>query len=1199
MKSKLFNILIGKPFKILMALVVVYFLAAYFAVNPLAQRLLPWVAEHKLASRITVGSVKFDPLRWIITVDHLRLTRPNGEALAGFDRLSLDLEASGMWHLAWHLKDIRLTAPQATVDIAPDGKLNWAELIAKLNEDPQPDANMTRVVIDHLLIEGGNVLYTERNRPVPIKVALQPLGIELDGLSTLPEDRGEYLIAAKLPEQGGTLKWKGDLAVNPLASKGKVDIAGIKLAKLMQVLDQKQIPLKLNTGELQTAFSYQFEMVKGSPDPLPQAKISQIAIKLENMAGRYAETEVGLAEATVTLPALNFYMQHGAQIQFKGLDLALQQLVLKQANQVVFKLVHAGITGVDFDSSAGQANVATVALKALALTQGGDALLNLGKAEVAGIELGLSARQLRVNHVALDAGVLHANRAADGRINWQQVLPVDAQPDHAESVSVKEAAKPFGFDIRKVALQHWQAGVSDQTFVHPLNAAVHDINLDFSVTNTDGALSINDLNSEFSALSVTSGASLQSVVSLAKMRLQHGVLSLKDSLVKLPVITLSGLQAEVVREANKQINLQSVLEQVPAHAEAQTAKSNQPSVWKVSLDKLALEDGRVHVEDKSTQVPVMLDMEHANFELRDASLDFKKPLPVKAAFQIKQGGQFETAGKLTLSPFHADLQLKLDALSLKPYSPYLNQQAYLKLVEGLANVHGKLVIAAAPVLSGQFLGGFGVNSLAINEEAGTSPFLAWKSVSTESLKLGIAPNRLHMDELRIVEPDGEFIINADKTLNVKRILRNQDVVVAAPTATSAQPSSDFPIDIERVSIMNGSLEFADYSLKPQFGTHINALSGVINGLSSQPNSTAQVELDGKVDEYGSARIRGSLQPFHATDFTDLKLAFHNLEMNRLTPYSGKFAGRKIDSGKLTVDLEYKIKQRQLAGENKFVINKLRLGERVDSADATNLPLDLAIALLEDSDGLIDLDLPISGSLDDPQFSYGKIIWKAFVNVLGKIVTSPFHFLGKILGISSDKLSAVGFEPGQSALAPEEQEKLKSIAGALAQRTTLTLNIAPAYDPAADKPALQEQAVRREVMNELGLKLNEGEQAGPVDLANSKVQSALENLLKDRKGEARNFKAVDKLKDLFKKSKPEDAPKYANMLEQLKSSANVTDADLIALAKARATNLQNYLMQTAGIQAQRITVAEVTKVTGDGKTVALKMELGVIKSGNEN
>ncbi len=295
------------------------------------------------------------------------------------------------------------------------------------------------------------------------------------------------------------------------------------------------------------------------------------------------------------------------------------------------------------------------------------------------------------------------------------------------------------------------------------------------------------------------------------------------------------------------------------------------------------------------------------------------------------------------------------------------------------------------------------------------------------------------------------------------------------------------------------------------------------GSSTDPATTAQVELDGKVDDFGSARVRGSIQPFRATDFTDLKLTFRNLEMTNLTPYSGKFAGRKIDSGKLSVDLEYKIKQRQLAGDNKFVINKLKLGERVDSPDAMKLPLDLAIALLEDSNGIIDLDLPISGSLDDPKFSYGRIIWKAIVNVLTKLVTAPFRALGKLLGISSEKLEAVDFDPGSSALLPPEQEKLKTLAEALAKRPALTLTLEPGYDPEADRRALQELAMRREAVTVAGIKLAAGEAPGPVDVNNYKIQTWLEDRYAERAGK-------DEYKKLRASFKDKNASAVARVME---------------------------------------------------------------------
>jgi hypothetical protein len=1070
LKPAVKTVLISWPFKIVVGLFLAYLLFGYFAVNPLAKRILPWVAENKLASRMTVDQVKFDPLRLILRVDNLRLNTQADAPLAGFERLEVDLETTGLFRFAWRLHDIRLTGPQVVFDIAPDGKLNWADLIAKLNEEPEPPSEgMTRLLIDHILIENGNIQYNERNRPTPFKMVLKPLGVELDGLSTLPEDRGDYLIAAKLPEQGGALKWKGDIALNPLASKGSVELQGVSVAKLLRVIDSQSMPLKVTDGQLQTSFGYDFSMTRDATNPTPQAKLNDIAIRLSQLAASLApQTEISLDEASLKLPALDFSMQKGAQIAFQGLEFTASQLAFR-----------------------------------------------------------------------------------------------------------------------------------DGGFVRPMRAEIKDIRLGFSLDNPEGMVALHQARAEFGGMRLYSGDSEQPVASLDKAIAQDGEVSLKDSTVQLAALVFSGLVVDVTRHADGTLNWQQILERhaaspdTPAQNDAQPHDA-QPSPWKLALAQIGLDNGSLHFVDNGTPSPVKLDIQQASMELQQVSLALDQPVPVKAKLQIKQGGRLEANGNLAFSPLKGDIQLKLQGLALRPFTPYVNQAAYLRLDNGRANLYGKLNLKPGASLDGGFKGGFSINDLAINEEQGGANFLAWKEVSSDSLKLDIGKPRLHMDTLRIVEPVGKFIIYEDRTLNVKRILRPAapESNHSATKAPSSASGSSFGVSVDRISIDNASMEFADLSLKPQFGTNIHSLGGVINGISTSETSTAQVELDGKVDEFGSARIRGSVQPFRATEFTDLKLAFHNLEMANMTPYSGKFAGRKIDSGKLSVDLEYKIKQRQLAGDNKFVINKLKLGERVESPDAANLPLDLAIALLEDKDGLIDLDLPVTGNLDDPQFSYGKIVWKAIVNVIGKIVTSPFRALGKLLGISSDKLEAVLFEPGVAVLAPQEQEKLKAIGSILEKRPALTLKVSPTVDPVADLAALQEQATRRDVLNEMGIKLKEGEQPGPIDLNNPKAQVAIESLLKERQGKGSSLKAVNKLKAYFKKSSPEDVPQYSEMLAQLALTAKVSETDVSALGKARATAMQRYLQDSAGLPAERISQGEPNKVQGNGNAIAVKMELGV-------
>ncbi|HSW18857.1 MAG TPA: DUF748 domain-containing protein, partial [Ramlibacter sp.] len=1144
------------PVMLVAGLVAAWLLFAYLAVDPLARWLLPKVGESQLASQLQAERVAFDPFRLKLTVDKLRLTRRDGAPLAGFQRLVIDMEASGLFRWAWRFKEIRLTGPEGRVDVAPDGKLNWSELLAQLNagkpNEAKDDGTTPRLLVDHLLIEDGNLEYLDRNRPVPFKAAMHPLGLELEGLSTLPVDRGRYLVAANLPEQGGTLKWRGEIALNPLASAGELDLAGVKLGKLLAVVKSPDFPVSGAQGDIAASLKYRFAMAAGataSDPPYPYAQVDELSLKLDGVAADLRAA--GAAQA---------------RVQAKALQLRIPGLTFSQRDKLQLKFADA-----------------TLDVAELALTREGSRLLGLGNTQVKGVAFDLDANQLKVAELLLQQGSVQSRRGKDGRIDWQQLAdalsPAPAPGARAADAAKpangapQPAAKPLRFALDRVRLEQWQLRHQDAAFTNPLEVAASGLQLELAADNEGGAAKVKGINGALTGISLKSSLAPQPVATLASVAWRDGVADVGERSASLGSVVVSGLQTQVLRGADGSLNWEAIFASanagpaapakaaarqravVPVKAPAPAAKAAGDKPWTAKLARLALENAAIRVEDRSTRKPMSLDL-RAGLELRDASLDLSQPVPLKARVQVAQGGEIEVEGKVTPEPAKADLQVRLNQISLKPFSPYVNQPTVLKLDDGRLSARGKLTVDAGSTLKASYRGGFAVRQLAISHEDTSEPFVAWKEVSSDSVNFSLAPRRLHLQTLRIVQPVGQFIIHEDGTMNATRILRSQIAATAAAPSTGspvnvarapapaptqaprpvAAPPSEaapgFPIAIERVSIVDANVDFADLTLRPQFGTKIDNLSGVVNGLSNDPATTAQVELDGQVDEFGSARVRGTVQPFRATQFTDLKLSFRNLEMSRLTPYSGKFAGRKIESGKLSVDLEYKIRQRLLAGENKFVVNKLKLGERVDSPDALSLPLDLAIAILQDGDGLIDLDLPISGSLDDPQFSYGKIIWKAIGNLLTRIVTAPFRALGSLLGANAERMQAIAFDPGSAALAPQEQEKLQAVAQALAKRPALQLTIVPGFNTANDTTALQEVAMRRGVLAESGQKLRESEAPGPLDLNNTRIQSAVERLLKQRTTGGISLKLLDDVKDAVRTSKPQDVPRYAEMLPRL-------------------------------------------------------------------
>jgi hypothetical protein len=593
-------------------------------------------------------------------------------------------------------------------------------------------------------------------------------------------------------------------------------------------------------------------------------------------------------------------------------------------------------------------------------------------------------------------------------------------------------------------------------------------------------------------------------------------------------------------------------------------------------------------------------------------------LPVRASFRVRDGGSFEASGEVIPALPAMDMRLKLADLPLKPAQPYLASVARLTLTGGWLSVDGRATYGKR---GPDFKGGFALRDLRINETETGQRFLAWKSLGSRQLQA--SPAGLAIGELVLAGLDTKVHIDKDKSVNLSHLLRKSDAMPAsAPAGTPKEKAASpgYLVSIDRIRFVDGAMDFADHSLALPFGTRIHRLRGVVVGLTSRPGAPGQMELDGQVDDFGLARAVGQIDLFNPTRFTDLKVIFRNVEMTRLTPYSATFAGRKINSGKLSLDLEYKIKERQLAGNNQVIMDKLTLGERVDSPEARNLPLDLAIAILQDSDGRIDLDLPVSGSLDDPQFSYGSIIWKAIVNVLTKIATAPFRALGALFG-GSEKFENVAFEAGDAELTPPEREKLMRLATALNKRPNLALTIHGVHAD-VDRIALQDRQLRRAIAERMGLRVAADGDPGPLSTNSPKVQGALEGLFSDRLGGGE----LAALKDGFRKANPGElqqnvagkmlsrltglfretrtlsdqeveqlkgADFHAVLYERLRQREAVSDAQLQALAAARGANVAE-ILKAASAPVARLSLASPEKVEGDKRDVPVRLVLGVVQ-----
>ncbi len=737
-----------------------------------------------------------------------------------------------------------------------------------------------------------------------------------------------------------------------------------------------------------------------------------------------------------------------------------------------------------------------------------------------------------------------------------------------------------------------------------------------------GSLTLSD-----AALAVAHAGKAPPPLHLGGATVEDVAVDLAGRTARIARIALQDGDLRATRDHGGQLDLLADVRAFAPPAQPKASSASPP--WHYRIGQIELRRFAASLRDDGVTPPAVFAIADAHIRVDHVSDDRKAPLTVDATLRAKGGGTLEASGEVVPAGPTATFQVKLSRLALQPIQPYLSAVARLRLVRGALSGEGRAEYGKA---GARFQGGFALDDLRLNETRGKAGsearretdtgrrFLAWKSLATRSLYA--SPREVLIRRLDLVGLDTSLLIAADKSVNLTRILRHHEQATA-PASPAAAPAPrqrgqapPFLVKVDRLRVVNGALDFADRSLALPFGTRIHRLYGNLNGLSSRAGAPGQLELQGQVDEYGLARAAGQLEFFAPTRFLDIKVAFRNIEMTRLTPYSATFAGRKINSGKLSMDLEYKLDHGQLVGDNRIIMDRLTLGERVKSPQAKDLPLDLAIAVLEDSNGRIDLGLPVSGNLDDPHFQFGSIIWKAIVNVITKIATAPFRALASLFG-GGQHFENIAFEAGSPRLLPPEREKLVRLAEALDKRPGLALAVHGVYAD-ADRRAIQDLQARRAVARQAGQRIGANEDPGPLSTHDPRIQSAIEDLFRARFGggelaalkegfrqanpgqlpESVAGKMLSRLSDLFRKrrtlragevSQLKGADFYAVLFDRLRAREVVPDERLQALAKTRGENTVAALRK-AGAPADRLTLEGPEKVEAVHHEVPVRLVL---------
>ncbi|RLU07846.1 hypothetical protein CS078_17820 [Pseudomonas prosekii] len=622
----------------------------------------------------------------------------------------------------------------------------------------------------------------------------------------------------------------------------------------------------------------------------------------------------------------------------------------------------------------------------------------------------------------------------------------------------------------------------------------------------------------------------------------------------------------------------------PAAADSPPPAAAPSKPWQVLLKDVQLRNYQVHLEDRKAQPPVPLEVGPLNLDLQNFDSLNGSPFKLKLDTGVGKQGKITADGQVNLAPVSAKLNVQTKDIDLRVAQSYITPFIRLELRSGMLGSDLAVDLKSTEPLAFSVTGRAQVDQLHTLDTLKTRDFLKWQQLVLEGLNYQHGDS-LSIDKVNLFQPYVRFMINDDRTTNVDDLLVPQPADSAGKTAAvkpAAGKDKALAIRVGGVAINDGSANFADFSLTPNFATAVQQLNGAIGTIDSRQGKPATVDIKGKVDRYAPVTIKGAVNPFDPMASLDIATSFKRVELTTLTPYSGKFAGYRIRKGRLNLDLHYLITKGQLKAENKVVVEQLQLGEKVDSPDAVSLPLKLAIALLKDVDGKISIELPVTGDLNNPQFSVMPIVWQTLRNLIVKAAAAPFKMIGGLIsGGGSQDLGTVSFAPGSSELSKDAEASLVKLSSALKERPALRLEIEGTAAQNSDGPLLAEQRLEREYQyNYYKMLQRRGDkvpaQASLLEVPDGEKAPLLEGIYRTRL----KTQPPAEWKDL---GKEERTTKMRAEVIKFWSSSDVL---LRQLGQERASSIKDFLVDKAQLADERVYFidAQLGQAESDGRVI---------------
>ncbi|HNU72028.1 MAG TPA: DUF748 domain-containing protein [Thermodesulfobacteriota bacterium] len=693
-------------------------------------------------------------------------------------------------------------------------------------------------------------------------------------------------------------------------------------------------------------------------------------------------------------------------------------------------------------------------------------------------------------------------------------------------------------------------------------------------------LNINQAAVRLKDLVASADAESTSIFILPKLTAAGVTLEAGKRSLAVEEISAEGGDCSIERLPSGELNLQTVVPAAPAEIEEVSAPADPASpTWAVSLRKLGLKQFTVHGRNLAPEQRESLILGNLDFNLEDFSSLADHRSPISLSCSVNETGSLRVEGECGFKPISADLTVAAEKLKIIWAQPFFTEAVGIRIAKGEVFTTGALSLFIPPEaeLQGGFQGSIQIQDLATVTKGSSDNFVSWKQLGVEDIKATFAPLSLNVQKVSFQDLIARIIVNPDSSLNMQKVVVTSgarpapDAQTNAAGVPAAEGTSQTSVAVNTIAFKKGKILFDDRSIAPPFSASIESINGTVKGLATESTRTADINVEALLNGYAPLSIKGSLAPMSNALSLDLQVRLDDYEVGPLSPYSGKYVGHTIQEGKLGLDLQYRIKDNTLTAANNVLMDQFNFGEQVESPDDLKLPVKLAVTLLKDRSGTITLDLPVSGRLDDPQFSLRKTILNVIKNLLVKATTAPFSLITGAFSGGKEDPSYIEFEPGSAVLTEVSIKKLETLGAALKERPGVRLHITGYVDAQQDPEGLVVERINAQIkaqkVEELLKRAGSETELNEVEVLPDERDRYLKKAYKEAD--------FDKPKNLVGLTK--DIPP-AEMEALMRKNSSITEEDLQTLAQERGHAVLNFLTGTGAVEADRLFLKKAESLT---------------------